>query len=59
MSIMQVCVNMSSSCGRVDRLGGYITLSTDLLTYYHHNSILKLSVRCCVWKVVERFPGQV
>ena len=33
------------------RLGGYGTLSTELLTDHHHNSIIKLSVHWCVWKV--------
>ena len=36
------------------RSGGYGVLSTQLLTDYHHNSIIKLSVRCCVWKVLGR-----
>ena len=30
------------------RLDGYGTISTELLTDYHHNSIIKLSVRWCV-----------
>ena len=33
------------------RLGGCDTPSTELLNDYHHNSIIKLSVRWCVWKV--------
>ena len=33
-------------------------LSTELPTVDHHDSI-KLSVRWCVWKVGEGFPGQV
>ena len=33
-------------------------LSTELLTGYHRNSI-ELSVRWCVWKVEEGFPGRV
>ena len=42
------------------RLGGNGTLSTELLTDYHHNSIIKLSVRwcVCVWTVGEGFPDQ-
>ena len=41
--------------------GGYGTLSTDLLTDYHYNNIIKLGVRCCVWKVAidEGFPDRV
>ena len=34
-------------------LGGYGNLSTELLTDYHHNSIIKLSVRWCLLKVGE------
>ena len=30
------------------RPGGYGALSTKLLTDYHHNSIVKLSIRWCV-----------
>ena len=33
-------------------------LSTELLTVDHNDSI-KLSVRWCVWKVGEGFPGRV
>ena len=33
-------------------------LSTELPTVDHHDSI-KLSVRWCVWKVGEGFPGRV
>ena len=32
-------------------IGGFLTLFTELLTDYHYNSIIKLSVRWCVWKV--------
>ena len=35
------------------------TLSNELLTNYHHNSIIKLSICWCVWKVGEGFPDQV
>ena len=31
------------------RLGGYGKLSTEFLTDYHHNSIIKFSVRWCVY----------
>ena len=41
------------------RSDGYSTFSTKLLTDYHHNSIIKLSVRWCVWKVGEGFSNQV
>ena len=33
-------------------------LSAELSTVDHHDSI-KLSVRCCVWKIGEGFPGRV
>ena len=41
------------------RLGWHGILSTDLLTDYHHNSIVKLSLRWCVWKVEEVLPDRV
>ena len=41
------------------RPGAYGTLSTELLTDYHHINIKKLSVRWCVWKVGEGFPDRV
>ena len=34
-------------------------ISTELPTDYHHISIIKLSVRWCVWKVGEGFPDRV
>ena len=34
-------------------------LSNEIPTDYHHISIMKLSVRWCVWKVGEEFPGWV
>ena len=40
-------------------IGGFLTLFTKLLTDYHYNSIIKLSVRWCVWKVWEGFPCRV
>ena len=40
-------------------LGGYCTLSTKLLTTIVLNSVIKLSIGWCVWKVGEGFPGQV
>ena len=43
------------SSTRRDRYG---TLSTELLTDYHHNTIMKFRVRWCVWKVGEGFPGR-
>ena len=62
-------VSMKSSCGRVDTVidshttgPGFKplkTLPTELLTDYHHISIIKLSVRCCVLKVGEGFPNRV
>ena len=60
-----------SRCGRADsvmvshptgpelRHGGFSTLSTELLTDYHLNSIIKLSVHWCVWRVREGFSGRV
>ena len=39
------------------RLSGYSTLSTELLTFYHPNSIIKFSIHCCVWKVMGGFPS--
>ena len=33
--------------------------STELPTDYHHNSIIELSIRWCVWKVEEGFPSRV
>ena len=60
-----------SSCGQVDSVmdlhiivPGFKTRlveysSTELLTDYQHNSIIKLTVRWCVWKVREGFPGRV
>ena len=59
-----------SSCGPADsELDSHTTgprvqdpvgtvLSTELPTGYHHNSI-GLSIRWCVWKVGEGFPGRV
>ena len=60
-----------SRCGRADSLMNLHTtgpswvqdpvgtvLSTELPTVNHHNSI-KLSVRWCMWKVGEGFPGRV
>ena len=41
------------------RPNGYCTLSTIVLTFYHHTSIIKLSVRWCVWKVGEGFADRV
>ena len=38
------------------RLGGYGTLSTDLLTDYHHYSITELSIRWRVSKIGKDFP---
>ena len=35
------------------RPGGYGTLSTELLTDFHHTKIIKLNVRWCVWKIGE------
>ena len=40
------------------KLDQYSTISTELLTDYHHNSIIKLSGRC-VWKVGEGFPDRI
>ena len=34
------------------------TLSTELLTDYHNNSIINFSVRWCLWEVMGRFPDQ-
>ena len=35
-------------------------LSTELPTGYHHlYSVIELSIRWCVWKVGEGFPGRV
>ena len=34
-------------------------LSTDLSTGYHHNSIIEMSIRWCVWEVGEGFHGRV
>ena len=36
-----------------------MALSTELPTGYHHNSIIELSVRWCVWKVGEEFRGRI
>ena len=50
------------SCGRADSVMDLHTaemvwyFSTELLTDYHHISIIKLSVRWCVRKVEEGFP---
>ena len=35
------------------------THTTELLTDYHHTSIIKLSVRWCVWNVREGYPDWV
>ena len=43
-------------CSRPD---GYGTPSTELLTDYHDNSIIKLSVLWCVGKVAEGFHDRV
>ena len=40
-------------------LNGYSSFSSELPTDYHHISIIKFSVRWCVWKVGEGFPSQV
>ena len=47
--------NGGISCGR---LGRYGTLSTELLTDFQHNSIIKLSVHH-EWKVGDGFPSPV
>ena len=41
------------------RLDGHCTLSTELQTDYHHNCIIKLSIRWCVWKVGYGFLNRV
>ena len=41
------------------KLGGYCTLSTELQTYFQHNSNVELCVRWCVWKVGKGFPDRV
>ena len=46
----------SHTTGRGLRLGGYGTISTERLTDYHNNNIIKLS--WCVGKVGEGFPRQ-
>ena len=38
------------------RPGGYGTFSTELLTDYHHTSIIKLCLCWCVWMVGKDFP---
>ena len=40
-------------------IAGFLTLFTELLTDYHYNSIIKLSIRWCVWKVWEGLPCRV
>ena len=39
--------------GVQDLVGTTSTLSTELLTDHHHDSIIKLSVHCCVWKTLN------
>ena len=51
------CDGFAHHSSRVQDPVGMV-LSTELPTDYHHNSI-KLSIRWCVWKVGEGFPGQV
>ena len=48
--IIKFAYHRSRPCGTV--------LSTELPTVDHHDSI-KLSIRWCVWKVGEGFPGRV
>ena len=49
----------SCSFSLFSRWTNAFALSTDLPTDKHHDNIIELSVRCCVWKVGEGFPGQV
>ena len=52
------CNGCSHHRSRVQTLDGTV-LYTELPTYYHHISIIKLSVLWCVLKVGEGFPGRV
>ena len=53
-----MCYGFAHHRSGVQDLVGTV-LSTELPTDYHHNSIIGLSVRWCLWKVGEGFPGWV
>ena len=49
----------SHTTGPDSRFGRHGLPSTELLTDHHHNSIIKLTVCCYVWKVGAGFSGRV